>query len=295
MTLRMQKLVDGNVTKYIWTEDDAVYESVLYAYPDYKTRMVLCVSVQCGCPVGCTFCGTGKQFIRNLTAREIANQVHDVCEDVGFDINDSKKPQIMFMSMGEPFLNYYNVKEAIYGLYEDYPHADLLVSTIAPRGKEVLSSFMELSYAVHNIGLQFSIHESDDEARDELIPYKNKLSLWEIRNYGVEWWAATGRKVYLNYCVEPGVNNTRCDAFRLTTLFPPNVFAFTFSVICNPEKGKCSTSDMEVIKEFQQKFIDDGYDTRTFNPDGQDTIGGGCGQLWFVQDWMKKLKKVPVD
>jgi 23S rRNA (adenine2503-C2)-methyltransferase len=62
-----------------------------------------------GCPVGCTFCGTGKKFICNLTAEEIVQQIVEVLTDKGIehDINSRcEKFQIMFMSMGEPMLNW---------------------------------------------------------------------------------------------------------------------------------------------------------------------------------------------
>ena len=52
----------GNVTKFVYSYDNCVYESVLYKYGEYKKRTVMCISVQSGCPVGCTFCGTGKSY-----------------------------------------------------------------------------------------------------------------------------------------------------------------------------------------------------------------------------------------
>ena len=64
-------------------ENQFCYEAVLYKYPTYMERTVLCISTQCGCPVGCTFCGTGKKFVRNLDIAEISNQVFHVFEDIG--------------------------------------------------------------------------------------------------------------------------------------------------------------------------------------------------------------------
>ena len=65
---------EGNVFKYVFTTDDAVAEAVLYRYNSFYDRTVICCSVMSGCPVGCTFCGTGRQFIRNLTSKEIVYQ-----------------------------------------------------------------------------------------------------------------------------------------------------------------------------------------------------------------------------
>ena len=54
------------------------------------------------------------------------------------------------------------------------------------------------------------------------------------------------------------------------------------------EKGY---KNLDQINKISADFLDAGYNVRVFNPDGQDDIGGGCGQLWFVQEWMKNHKK----
>ncbi len=103
---------DTRVKKFVFTSDTAVAEAVLYKYPEYTDRTVICCSVQSGCPVGCIFCGTGKQFICNLTANEIIFQVNKCLEETKVAPSAIKKLQIMFMSMGEPFLNIDNVDAA---------------------------------------------------------------------------------------------------------------------------------------------------------------------------------------
>ena len=129
---------DTNVKKFVFewgasgVTKKGIAEAVLYRYNSYAERTVICCSVQSGCPVGCTFCGTGKFFIRNLEAHEIVEQVVTVLNSIDCCTNEIKKFQIMFMSMGEPFLNFANLEEAIEHLYEMYPNAQLLVSTSAP-------------------------------------------------------------------------------------------------------------------------------------------------------------------
>ena len=66
---------ESSVCKFVYTKDNAVAESVLYKYPDYATRTVICCSTQSGCPVGCRFCGAGDAFVRSLTTEEIIDQV----------------------------------------------------------------------------------------------------------------------------------------------------------------------------------------------------------------------------
>ena len=72
---------EGNVWKYVFTKQDMVAEAVLYKYNDFYERTVICCSVMSGCPVGCTFCGTGSKFIRNLQANEIVEQIETVLND----------------------------------------------------------------------------------------------------------------------------------------------------------------------------------------------------------------------
>lgn len=120
---------DKNVAKFVFKGDGVALEAVLYKYNTYKERTVICCSTQCGCPVGCSFCGTGKFFKRNLTKDEIVEQVNTVLSTIDCNAADINKLQIMFMSMGEPFLNYENLENAIRELNKTYPNAQLLVST----------------------------------------------------------------------------------------------------------------------------------------------------------------------
>lgn len=282
---------EGNVWKYVFTSDDMVAETILYRYEDFNERTVICCSTQSGCPVGCKFCGTGNKFIRNLTADEIVGQIATVLKDKNIeDINQSSKRfQIMFMSMGEPLLNWDAVEEAIKVLNKKYPNAELLLSTIAPNKPEVWKRVINVSKEIDKIGLQFSIHKSDDIERNKLIPYTNKLSLREIRDIGTIWWKETGRHPYLNYCVD-GTNNEMNDVDNLTKLFSPVIFNFTFSVVCSADESMKDAGfrELDTVRTFEREFLNYGYNTRIFNPDGQDDIGGGCGQLWYVQQWVKE-------
>lgn len=281
---------EGNVFKYVFTNENTVLEAVLYRYENFYKRTVICCSTMSGCPVGCTFCGTGKKFIKNISADQIVYQIQNILQDMDIENVDEigERFQIMFMSMGEPFLNYWSVKDAIVKLHRLYPNAELLVSTIAPDKDEEFANFIHLSKHIKNIGLQFSIHRSEDLNRDKLIPYKNKYNLRKIRDYGILWWKETGRHPYLNYCID-GSNNFMHNAVRLMNLFSPMIFNFTFSVVCSSDENmkEAGYKNLDRIREFEKIFLENGYNTRIFDPAGQDDIGGGCGQLWYVQQWVK--------
>lgn len=291
MDVKVFESSEGNVFKYVFTGKDFVVESVLYRYESFMKRTVICCSTMSGCPVGCKFCGTGNKFIRNLTADEIICQIHSILndQDIRNEINDAERFRIMFMSMGEPMLNWDAVELAIRRLHDEFPKAELLLSTIAPNTHKAYGRLIRLSKEIDKVGLQFSIHKSDDVMRDKLIPYKDKLTLRQIRDLGTFWWKETGRHPYLNYCID-GTNNDELDYEALTLLFSPLVFNFTFSVVCSADKNmkEAGFKNLNDIRRFEQRFINDGYNTRIFDPAGQDDIGGGCGQLWYVQQWMKE-------
>lgn len=278
---------DENVSKYVFDFGNAVAEAVLYKYPTYNERTVVCCSTQSGCPVGCRFCGAGDNFVRSLTAGEITAQVAYLFADRGINPAEVERMQIMFMSMGEPMLNQKALRDAIRALHRDYPKAALLVSTSAPRVD--YSEFQALSVEVPTVGLQFSVHESTNAKRDALIPLKGKLTLEEIAIEGEAWFRATKRMPFFNYCAHAD-NSTDEDADRLLNLFDPYVWQCTISVVCERDESVAAANERQrkLATDFMAKMTRRGYSTRCFDPAGQDDIGGGCGQLWFVQDWMNK-------
>lgn len=279
---------DQNVKKFVFTTDDSVAEAVLYKYPTYEDRTVICCSTQSGCPVGCRFCGAGDYFVRSFTADEIVSQPVHLLETTGVDINNIKRLQIMFMSMGEPMYNYEELAKTLHILYEKYPTARLLISTSAPDVPEKFHKLNILSQEIPTIGLQFSVHESTNEARAKLIPSKT-MSLEKISQMGFNWYTATGRKPFFNYCVHPN-NNTQDDVNRLLSHFDPSIWEATISVICEREEHIAAANERQrsLAQEFSSLMLQAGYNVRVFNPAGQDDIGGGCGQLWYVQDWMNQ-------
>lgn len=278
---------DTNVSKYVFDFGTAVAEAVLYKYGSYEERTVICCSTQSGCPMGCRFCGAGDAFVRNLSADEIVAQVEHLFADRNIDPRTVKRGQIMFMSMGEPLLNLKQLDPAIRELARKYPTFALLISTSAPRVD--YAHLRRLSVDVEQVGLQFSVHESTDEARNALVPFKAKLTLAEIAVEGGHWWVVTGRQPFFNYCAH-GANTAEDDAGRLWRLFDPNVWQATVSVICERDESIAAANERqrELATGFMSKLLERGYSVRCFDPAGQDDIGGGCGQLWFVQDWMRK-------
>lgn len=284
-----------HVKKFVFEKKDIAVEAVLYKYPTYSERTVLCISTMCGCPMGCRFCGTGDFFVRSLTAKEIISQATYILEtqlDGELSIN-IKKLQIMVMSMGEPALNKALIP-AFRELYDKYPQAQLLISSSAPNVN--YKWIHDLAVEIPTVGLQFSVHESTDKERNKLIPFKNKLTLQEIAHVGEEFFYRTGRKPFFNYCAHEN-NSSNKNVDELLELFSPIIWEATVSVICERNSHEQVKNEFQrsLAVDFGSKLVEKGFNVRIFDPAGQDTIGGGCGMLWYVQDWMQhnqeKIKK----
>lgn len=277
----------ASVKKFVFTKPDCVVESVLHGYSEYEQRTVICCSTMSGCPMGCRFCGTGDYFVRNLTANEIVSQPQYLLENCigGLDPARIQKLDIRVMSMGEPLLNT-SLWKAFHRLHALYPQAALLISTSAPDID--WSWVLEMSVAIASVGLQFSVHESTNAARDALMPFKRKLTLEGIADVGVAWHRATARRPSFNYCAHDN-NVVQADATRLAALYDPGIWDATVSVICerNEFERAQNQHQRDLAVNFAGKLVALGFNVRVEDPAGVDTIGGGCGQLWFVQEWMR--------
>lgn len=146
-----------------------------YDLGDRSERWMIGVSVMSGCPVRCKFCATGQmKKWRNLTSQEIIDQVEFVIsKNPDYNPKDSKEFKINYTRMGEPFLNLNNVKGAIDILNEKYPNLHHYVSTIGVKDSD-------FSWVKDNITLQISLHSTDEESRNWLIPFKYKMTIEEL-------------------------------------------------------------------------------------------------------------------
>ena len=138
-------------------------------------RWMIGVSCMSGCPVGCKFCATGKlKKCRNLTAEEIVAQV-DFILSKNPDINpeNCKEFKINYTRMGEPFLNIDAVRKAIEIIDARYKTVHHYISTIGIKGSD-------FSWIKDNITLQLSLHSLNEDRRNDLIPFKQKMTIKEL-------------------------------------------------------------------------------------------------------------------
>jgi 23S rRNA (adenine2503-C2)-methyltransferase len=161
-------------------------------------------------------CSTGnmKKF-RNLTAQEIVEQVEFILSLHKENPLDSKEFKINYTRMGEPFLNIKNVKEAI-SISDKYkPHH--YISTIGIKNSD-------FSFIKDNITLQISLHSLDDKRRNELIPFKNKMTIEELGQIRTK----SNLKTTINMTL---VDNADFDIDKLKEYFDPKYFFIKLSPI----------------------------------------------------------------
>jgi Predicted Fe-S-cluster redox enzyme len=188
-----------------------------------KDRWMIGVSVMSGCPVGCKFCATGNmRKFRNLTTDEIVDQVAFVLdENPGCKFEDAQEHKINYTRMGEPFLNIGNVRKAIEEIDSAFGQTSVhhYVSTIGVRGSD-------FSWIEGNITLQISLHSLDEDRRNALIPFANKMSIEELGQIRTR----SNLKTTVNLSL---VDNEDFDIDVLKKYFDPEFFFIKLSPI-NP-------------------------------------------------------------
>lgn len=224
--------VEGVATVYIADLNNGLIEFVDVEPEiegDSVNKRVIILSTQIGCPVKCSICDAGHDFIRNLTVEEMFFEIDYIVNCRRIDTAKIKKFKIQFARMGEPALND-NVIEVLTELYKIYPNVIPCISTIAPQGREEwFENLLKVKESFNDFQLQFSIMSTDEKRRDEIIKYPKKDFKW-INEYGVKFSAENKRKPVLNFPVcgdfelNPEVlkNEFNADKFiiKLTPLNP---------------------------------------------------------------------------
>ncbi len=249
--------------------------------PDVGKAGALCVSSQVGCTLNCTFCHTGTQaLVRNLTAAEIVQQVlitRDALDEWPSAEEGRLLTNIVFMGMGEPLYNLDNVAEAIDTISDGDGIAigrrRITVSTagVAPK-------IVELGTRT-NAMLAISLHATNDDLRNELVPINKKYNLAELFD-AIAAYPSLGnsRKVTFEYVMLKGVNDTVAEAHDLVRLLkgvPAKINLIPF----NPWPGSpYECSSWETIEAFAEILNRAGYASPIRTPRGRDILAA-CGQL----------------
>jgi 23S rRNA (adenine2503-C2)-methyltransferase len=256
---------DGTVKALFRTADNHPVEAVLMRYRD--GRRSVCVSSQSGCPLTCTFCATGQmQFGRNLKASEILDQVLHFRRLEPVD-------HLVFMGMGEPFLNYDEVVAAARRLPDvGITNRRTTISTIG--WLPGLTRFVD--EVEEPIRLAISLHAAESGLRSQLMPVNDRYPLPLVLDECRRYFELRHRKVFVEYVMLGGVNDSPGHAAELVELLDPKVFKVNL-IPYNPT-GMFEGSSRDAIASFKH-VLDRGRLPSTVRLTRGRDIAAACGQL----------------
>ena len=270
---------DGTVKMLFSLQDGKTIEAALmpYATARSKTRHTVCVSTQAGCPIGCPFCATGQQgYERNLTPGEIIDQVLYFARRLR-DEDGSTVDNTVFMGMGEPFLNFDALWQAIEML--NSPQGFGLGArqmTISTAG--IVPGIRRLSREKLQVGLAISLHAADDALRNKLVPINRKYPLEKLMAACREYFEATGRRVSFEYALFENINDSIEHARALGRLLK-GMNCHVNLIAGNPTSDvEFKASGKEAVQAFQAE-LELRHIPCTLRARRGIDIDAGCGQL----------------
>ncbi len=260
---------DGTLKVLFRTQDGHAVEAVLMRYRD--GRRSLCLSSQSGCPLTCTFCATGAmRFGRNLNASEILDQALHFRRIA--PVNHA-----VYMGMGEPFVNYEAVLDSARRLPDlGITHRRTTISTVG--WMPGLSRFVD--EVEEPIRLALSIHAADPALRSKLMPVNDRYPLYEVLAECRRYFELRRRKVFVEYVMLAGVNDSPAAARALAALLDPRTFKVNL-IPYNPT-GTFEGSSRQTIEAFKNELDRARIPATVRLTRGRD-IGAACGQLASVR------------
>ena len=259
------KSKDGTVKTLFRTHDGHPVEAVLMRYRD--GRRSVCLSSQSGCPLTCTFCATGQmQFRRNLDAWEILDQALHFRRLEPID-------HVVFMGMGEPMLNVDNVLAAARRLPDvGVTHRRTTISTVG--WLPGLTHFVdEVDVPIR---LALSLHAPADALRSELMPVNDRYPLEDVISECLRYVELRRRKVFVEYVMLAGVNDSPEHARQLVELLDRH--SFKVNLIPYNPTGMYDGSSRNAIAAFKAVLDMARLPSTVRLTRGRD-IAAACGQL----------------
>ena len=278
------QLPDGNHIEAVFIPEDE--------------RGTLCVSSQVGCALDCSFCSTGRQgFNRNLTTAEIISQVWLAAQLLEDEKIDNEKPpsrkitNVVMMGMGEPLLNFDNVVRAVRIMMDDFAYG-LSKRRVTVSTAGVIPAMDRLGDTL-DMRLAVSLHATNDELRNELVPVNKKYPLKELMaacHRFIEKQNARSR-ITFEYVMLDGINDKPEHARELIELLK-DIPTLMNLIPFNPFEGSgYRTSSRNAIMRFSEILHKAGMTTVIRKTRGDD-IDAACGQLaGKIEDKSRRHRK----
>ncbi|MEE3349257.1 MAG: 23S rRNA (adenine(2503)-C(2))-methyltransferase RlmN [Candidatus Gastranaerophilaceae bacterium] len=269
--IKVKQVSADKTIKYLLEYPDGeCVETVLMRF-DHRANLTACVSSQVGCAVNCSFCATGKRgFIRNLTYKEIIEQVLTIQRDTGLKVTN-----VVFMGQGEPLLNLDNVLKAMDIFKEDFQIGArrLTVSTsgIVPQINKLAELDMQSTLAI-------SLHAPNHDIRKQIMQIENKYPMNELKTAMLNYVKKTGRRITIEYLLINGLNDTVESAKELAN-YLHDIKCNINLIPYNPtEKNDYKKPSNNSIMKFKYLMEHSGKKVTVRLERGAD-IDAACGQL----------------
>ncbi len=270
---RLDSCTDDTV-KYLYRlSDGACIETVRMVYHHGVTA---CISTQVGCKMGCKFCASAPLgFVRNLTPSEMLGQIY--CTDADFP-PEQQISGIVLMGIGEPLDNFENVMQFL-RLISDKEGRNLSLRHVALSTCGLVPMIERLAEEQLPLTLSVSLHASDNETRDALMPVNRRYPMEQLLKACGDYFRRTGRRVTFEYAVIAGENDSPAAAKqlgkRLRPVFP-NQRPHVNLIPVNPVAGTGFQAGH--AEAFRRLLEQEGINATVRRTLGED-IKAACGQL----------------
>lgn len=266
-----KKLVSKHdlTVKYLYELTDS--EKIETVLMRYRHANSLCISTQAGCKMGCAFCASGAYgFKRNLEPSEMLAQLYQTERDSGLEIGS-----LVLMGIGEPLDNFYNVIKFL-RLLSDKNGRNMSLRHVSLSTCGLADKIDELAELKLGLTLSVSLHASDDETRNTLIPINKTFNIGRLLDSCRNYFNKTGRRVSFEYALIKGINDDIEAADRLVKLIKP-LRAHVNLIPVNHVNGK-NFEKTHQTKLFHERLTTGGVNATIRRTLGAD-ISAACGQL----------------
>jgi 23S rRNA (adenine2503-C2)-methyltransferase len=273
--IALQRSNDKQTTKGLFRLGDGKeIEAVLMEH--YGNRTTLCVSSQAGCAFACAFCSTGQAgFNRNLTPGEIFDQAWFFARELA--PRGKRITNVVFMGMGEPFHNYEAVMEAVALLNDPQGfglgHRHITISTVG-----LVDKIDTFAAERCQVNLAISLHAPNDELRSSFMPVNRRYPLEQLMAACERYVDATRRKVFFEYVMLEGVNDSLECAKELASLMRGHLYHVNLIPYNSTPDGRFAATADARIWQFAKVLEEAGVPVTVRANMGRD-IAAACGQL----------------
>lgn len=264
-----------NTIKYLFRLEDGQFVETV-AIPNREQQYTLCISSQVGCPLKCAFCASGlKGWVRNLTINEIVEQIMFIKK------TDIAITNIVFMGIGEPFLNYENVIKAV-EIINDPKLINIGARKITISTSGIFEAIDRFSEFDKQVRLSISLHFPDDALRTKYMPINEKYPLTELIKKLKNYQQRTNRLVTFEYILFKSINDNIKWADKLMNLLKGLDYKINL-IPYNPVEGlDFQSPDQRKVTEFYEYLVNNNIKVTLRKRKGDD-IKAACGQLRFLK------------